>query len=220
MPYFESREHLANFIRKAVRSTNTLTENDVFPLDFYIDTLVDRRLADEFGWQLRQDITLLRKSNFLQWIQQNTAIDIFEQSTANIYGFTQEFLIMMNSLAGVAGVYSFWLDRKTLLYVGMSVNLGQRIPSSYVEHLKKIGDPVYLRYIATENVADAAVMETFLISKLKPTLNRACKYSCFPSIKIQIPKMSKPFLCNSPVESPVEEDTCNGERNEGKQEEA
>lgn len=71
----------------------------------------------------------------------------------------------------VAGVYIFWKDDK-IMYVGKSIDLSQRILSSFDE--KRKSGINYCSIINCPIVADAHILEVVLITELKPPLNKDC----------------------------------------------
>lgn len=83
----------------------------------------------------------------------------------------QTLLWVDTNLKGVAGCYAFLGARNKLLYIGKSLNLAERIPSSYTERKAKAEIKKILYYI-TPTQADASILEMMLITENKPLLNR------------------------------------------------
>jgi hypothetical protein len=80
---------------------------------------------------------------------------------------------MYENLYGVHGVYAFVDNKGSIVYIGKSVNLAQRIPSSYRERSTS-SDIRSIFYYADNNIANVNVLEIVMISKYKPKLNSDC----------------------------------------------
>ena len=98
------------------------------------------------------------------------------------------------------GVYSFWTGNGQCLYIGRSVNLAQRIPSSFRERIpiRQHGN-VYLRTAITATASDMAVAEVALIATHKPSLNRDSKFDDELTLSIEIPVLSSPIVMEFPA---------------------
>lgn len=79
---------------------------------------------------------------------------------------TQYFRNKMNDLQNRFGIYFLYDKEKKLIYVGKSINLGERIISSIDER-----GACFFEYALTETLSDASVYEMYYISLLKPKLN-------------------------------------------------
>ena len=108
-------------------------------------------------------------------------LDIIKEHTERYKEIHPDLLSISRTLAGDPGVYFLYGADKKLLYVGKSKNLGSRIIESSNERRAS-----YFNYIATENMSDASIMETYLICKLKPKLYSESKHSEPPTIKLDI----------------------------------
>lgn len=73
-------------------------------------------------------------------------------------------------LKDVYGVYLLYKQDK-IIYVGVSVNLGERILASMTD--KASSDS--FSYIDTDSMADAYILEVLLINKIKPVYNNQSK---------------------------------------------
>jgi len=85
-----------------------------------------------------------------------------------------------NTLYNVSGIYAFVFNQK-IIYIGKSINLGDRIVTSFGERIKEHPiDDIY--YYEISNKADVNIMEVILIEENKPILNRDCKTTDYPAI--------------------------------------
>jgi hypothetical protein len=74
-------------------------------------------------------------------------------------------------LQNVPGIYFLYNSRKTLVYVGKSIDLASRIPSSINER-----NAHYFSYALTKSASDVGIYEMYYISMFKPKLNVEGKY--------------------------------------------
>jgi len=100
------------------------------------------------------------------------------------------------------GVYIFSIKGE-YKYIGKSVNLGARIVQSYQERFcmkrniffdgkyKPMTADVFVQYLETETKSDLLVLESYLIAKYKPILNRDGKFDDATTIKIDVPDFSR-----------------------------
>ena len=96
------------------------------------------------------------------------------------YIYSKEFISLMQKSFGKCGVYALYCDDE-LIYIGKSINLGDRACSSLSERQKQHRiTSVSICY--TPNEADAHILEVILIVMLKPLLNRDCKCKCNPTM--------------------------------------
>lgn len=75
----------------------------------------------------------------------------------------------LKNLSCKAGVYCF-ISNGTVVYIGKSMNLAQRIPTSYRERVGQAKINKIMYYI-TPSKADAGILEMILIAENKPILN-------------------------------------------------
>ncbi len=96
------------------------------------------------------------------------------------------------------GVYSFWLGDGSPLYIRMSFNLKERILTSFKTKFNQYINDVYLRFISTKTLSNAALLEVYLICKYKPILNKSSKYKDKLGIEIKNKlSFSKSIKCNN-----------------------
>ena len=74
------------------------------------------------------------------------------------------------NLHHVPGVYAFLGKRNKALYIGKSIDLAGRIPSSFTERRTK-ADIRRIMYYVTPTKSDASVLKMLLITENKPKLN-------------------------------------------------
>ena len=194
MSYIQSSEHFYNYIASIIRNSNGLiSHEDIINIDLY-EELKKQNLVDSFTWAIKENPLLLVEHNFLQWMKSQTLPQgIFIRYEKNL---VKEFIDKINDLASLSGVYGFYNSDNICLYIGVSVNLGERIASSFHERFHNYHIPIYLRYFLTETKSDAYVLETVAISKIKPVYNTTGKYGDELTLDIGLPEFSKPILCN------------------------
>lgn len=99
--------------------------------------------------------------------------NLCEINTLKFYvkDFTEEERKYLNdNFSDVAGVYVFVGAKDEILYIGKSLNLACRIPTSYEERAKQAKINRVFCY-ATPTKADASILEMILITENKPVLN-------------------------------------------------
>ena len=79
---------------------------------------------------------------------------------------------IIHELVGVVGLYRLYDKDKKLKYIGKSINLGSRLPSS-----SKRKGTVFYDYCAISNISELLVYESYYISKYKPEFNVDGKYN-------------------------------------------
>jgi len=83
---------------------------------------------------------------------------------------SDNFVKSLEKLRYSKGLYFFYDEKKELIYIGKSRDLGRRILSSTRER-----NPYFVKYKITRTMSDANVLELYYISKIKPVLNRESK---------------------------------------------
>jgi|GEM_PF-2336112 len=217
MAYIQSKRHFINYLNKALRNSDeVIDETQLLPGAFYLEQVYDRGLADEYTWALKCDgIGLLQEDKLWAWLSEPPKRPLFQAGHVFRHRVSEEFEARVWKLQDTSGVYGFWRDDETPLYVGRSVrNLGSRMGQSFEERFTNYDRPVYLRYIETPNGSDACILEMYFISKLKPLLNRRGNYDdagCSFVIG-DIPEWSERVLC-----SKVIRDGENGDQETGQE---
>jgi len=194
--YFETKDHLENFLRKRVRENPQLDVNKLLNIVAYVEILFSSQLSDRFSWDVQKDPSLLEESKFLGWLQENKLANWTLDAEIE-HEVTSEFVKTLSELVRIPGVYSFWSGPGIPLYVGMSVNLADRAESSFKERFRNYGRTIFFRYIVTKTGSDASVLESFFIAKLKPAFNFTGKYADALTLEIEAAKWSEPIMCNT-----------------------
>ena len=94
---------------------------------------------------------------------------------------TESMLFLCDNLYKVPGVYAFIGENNTILYIGKSVDLSQRITSSYRER-KNSAKIERVMFYAVNNIADTNILEILLIAENNPVLNEDCKTEDSPEL--------------------------------------
>ena len=94
---------------------------------------------------------------------------------------TESMLFLCDNLYKVPGVYAFIGENNTILYIGKSIDLSQRITSSYRER-KNSAKIERVMFYAVNNIADTNILEILLITENNPVLNEDCKTEDSPEL--------------------------------------
>lgn len=94
---------------------------------------------------------------------------------------TESMLFLCDNLYKVHGVYAFIGEDNTILYIGKSIDLSQRITSSYRER-KNSAKITRVMFYAVNNIADTNILEILLIAENNPVLNEDCKTEDSPEL--------------------------------------
>lgn len=92
---------------------------------------------------------------------------------------TYNFLI--NNLWGKHGLYAFIDDKDEVVYIGKSVNLFDRIPSSFNER-RKSANMRQIRFFIEDNMSNVDILEIILIAEYSPRLNCESKRKEKPTL--------------------------------------
>ena len=93
------------------------------------------------------------------------------------------------------GVYELFTLQQSL-YVGKSRQIQKRVLSSIKNHSKNIKSsrsPVFLSVYQCKNEIDATLLEIYLINRKKPQLNKKDIYTGNTTMRLKVPKRSKPI---------------------------
>jgi hypothetical protein len=114
--------------------------------------------------------------------RQHRTIEALEKRYGEIdLKISQEFQTLLESLQGKHGVYMFTDDTNSVVYVGKSINLQERVFSSLKERIQE-SDITDVIIIHTPTIADMHLLEIYLIICNKPVLNKDCKSDDFPEL--------------------------------------
>ena len=158
-----------------------------------------RKLVDIYWYKVNKDVTYFYENKIVRFINCE-GHDTLERSRIYNKGISKEYYDLIPQLRNVSGCYIFINGEKEILYIGMSSDLSKRILTSFGEHFNFSNSDIFVRYVRTESVLDASVIEQYLISLFKPKLNGTIKFEGKLNVKItHIPKFSKriPMVGNS-----------------------
>jgi hypothetical protein len=198
MGYIKDQYHFENFIKKSIEiNLSKIDESDILPIAEYSKLLYGKKCMNDYTFRIYNNPKLLEKYNLFNYLKENEVKphNMFEAHTQDrMYKIkSQEAVELLQSLNNVPGVYIFENHKQKTLYVGVSINLQERIISSYQE--RKVffkGSQVYFKVCVTNNNADAHILEMYFINTLNPLLNGTGNYKETPTIKVtNIPKFSK-----------------------------
>jgi len=91
-------------------------------------------------------------------------------------------------IRGKSGIYKLYDKKRTLIYIGKSINLPDRIPSSARER-----GAYYFSVFVCDNIAHMNILEPYLIAIFEPKLNSEHKTTDKPLFEIPIPSESVIF---------------------------
>ena len=95
--------------------------------------------------------------------------------------FCDETFEKISMLKDSSGIYVFWHGDE-IYYVGKSKNLRDRMLSSLAERHSDKNFIDYVSWFETKTVADAHILEPFLITKYKPRLNSEFNCGDYPTM--------------------------------------
>ena len=121
---------------------------------------------------------IIRKEQF------DEAIVAYEQYNRDL---SDDFVSLLEYAEGEAGVYFLWCEDK-IVYVGKSIDLQQRVLTSLKERSHSCNiDKVSM--IFTPTIADMHILEIYMITYLKPMLNKDCTCDDKPTM-FELPTFS------------------------------
>lgn len=196
MRYVQNEEHFRNILKRIVSQHSEFLDRDKMlePSAYYREA--KPYSLDQFTWACRNSPEILHEEGFWNWIKSRKDETFFDYQTSR-HNWTSEFIERIQTLDELAGVYSFWTQGGTPLYVGVSVNLASRICSSFSERFSGYKKPIYLRVITCSGPSDARVLEAYFIAKFKPAFNEVGSSTDPLTVKIMPePEFSESILCN------------------------
>lgn len=93
----------------------------------------------------------------------------------------EALLFLYENLYKKSGVYAFVGKDNEIIYIGKSVDLSSRIPSSFRER-RGYADIKRIMYFQDDNITNVNILEILLISENDPLLNGDCKTDCKPTM--------------------------------------
>lgn len=125
-----------------------------------------------------QQFISIHKENYDKYLfeqNQNIEYELLTKRFDNLV-FDEKTYRTIQNLNEISGIYFLW-SGDTLVYIGKSVNLRDRILSSVKERNTKYINITHISYVEIENIADVHITEPILITKYKPILNYEFKSS-------------------------------------------
>lgn len=124
---------------------------------------------------LREDVEKFIRDNKKEYLKHSADI-IYEEKYKSIPNenalrsdkITRDFLI--DNLYKKHGIYAFVNDKDEVVYIGKSVDLSQRIPSSFHER-QRSANIKQIRFYTEENMSNVDILEIVLIAEYSPVLN-------------------------------------------------
>jgi len=196
---FENEEHFMNTCRKFLRESYY-----IYNSEFLFKVLL--RLSKRV-WKF------CNKNDYMEYCYKNDILPATNQFTMDlkcaksakdfrfilfkisIYfrdpKFNEEFETYNNvgsikEVVDKCGVYKLFDKNKKLVYVGKSINLGNRLHGSLKER-----KCLFFSYALVENKSDVGIYEAYYISKYKPEFNTDGKYDDALSVKLPELKFSE-----------------------------
>ena len=197
MSYIKDEKHFINYLNKVLRANPDVNAEQILSGKFYIKEIYASGLADEYAWALKQEgAHLLEEERVLEWLAHQRTKHIREYDFT--HSLTQAFIELSEDLAYQCGVYSFWNEHESPLYVGRSIRIGHRMMASFGERFKSYDRPIFVRYIVTNSGPDASLLEIYFIATLNPPFNSLDNYDKeeLTLTVSPIPEWSNPIRCN------------------------
>ena len=191
--FFNEQKYFNDFFKK-----NWYFEIDDYLLDkmfnCYFQSEVICRMISRITFNLRNDKEKFKEENIelmeklfkvckfeikLKEVEKDYFVTI--EGRDNYEGlFEKDFLSECFDLKDKKGLYFLYNDKKELIYIGKSFNLGSRIQES-----SKTRKARYFRYSLFENDSDLHILELYFINVFKPVKNTDSKGDKQPSFKIE-----------------------------------
>lgn len=195
MSYIQSEEHFKNYLAKAARDGG-VDNKELFPPGFYIEHIYGTSRMDEYTWKVKQDASWLRREKVREFLSTPETYEFPWPYGWDTTKVTMAFENLITDLEGVSGVYIFETNTGDTLYAGRSfTSLGNRVAQSFNAHFQNYNEQVFVKCHPC-NPADAAILEMYLITSLKPLFNRDSMCEELPTIKIEnTPKSTISIPC-------------------------
>lgn len=175
MSYISGPDHFINYLQKALRESEHVREDQLMAKEFYLSEIWEKDLADNFTWAVKeQGVVMMEEENVLEWLSNQANQKTFTAGFDHI--LRDEFQRYCEDVADTVGVYSFWSDNDMILYVGRSVRLGQRLPSSFNRFRRSYNRRVFCKTIENITAPDACILELYLINRHNPPYNKTDNY--------------------------------------------
>jgi len=196
MGYIQGEKHFFNYLNKVIRESPSIDTDALLSGQFYKKEIFNAGLADDYTYALRtRGGQLLEEKHVLKWLATQRTKYIEEFKFAHT--LTPGFIELLEDLGGVCGVYCFVDVDGDPLYVGRSIRLGQRMLSSF-GRFSNYNRPISVKYVQTNSMPDAILLEAYFIAMLNPPFNHKDNYSAdgLTLTLGPIPEWSEPVGCN------------------------
>lgn len=195
MGYIQSREHFRRYLEKVAKS-NGIEPGQLYPFEFYYQNIYNMGLADSYTWKLKQSAEWLLRPKVREFLTEINTPDFSWPYKWDRLNLTDEFVGLLEDIYNRSGVYLFETGDGQPLYVGRSTsNLQSRIASSFMGRFDNYNEQIFLK-VALCNASDTALLEVYLITTLKPILNRDCRYEDELTLEVSgIPPFTQPVPC-------------------------
>lgn len=199
MGWIKDKNHFENYIKKAISiNYDKLDFKEILPIDDYVNNIYNKNFTNDYTYQLRENPKLLEDYYLREYLNSKREIGKYEYEKNKT---SKDFKNFVFELAGKPGVYLFEDSKERPLYIGVSVDLNDRIQASYNERFSRgqFGkSPIYLKVCKTVNKTDAYILEIYFITTLRPLLNILTKFEEQTTFELNnIPNFSNKILCNN-----------------------
>lgn len=147
------------------------TEKQILFAEAIANTLNLELPKEKTKFSYQQFISIHKENydKFLSKQNRNIEYELLTKRFENLI-FDEKTYNLIQSLNETSGIYFLW-SGDTLVYIGKSVNLKDRILGSIKERNTKYINITHISYVEIENIADVHITEPILITKYKPILN-------------------------------------------------
>jgi len=195
MGYIQDREHFRRYLEKAARNSG-IDSSQMYPFEFYKQNIWDAGVADLYTWKLKLSAEWLTRCKVREFLAQINSPEFSWPYKWDRLCLSEDFTGLLEDVYNRSGVYLFEAKDGQSLYVGRSTsNLQSRIATSFMERFDNYNEQVFVK-IALCNPSDTALLEVYLITTLKPILNRDCRYEDTLTLTVSgIPPFIQPVPC-------------------------
>lgn len=183
MSFISSKEHLVNYVRKVHRSHGAPFTREHLDMTLLF-------------WEWSKHYTKNGGVNKLTWRMRELSCGISDELINTVKAemaesqpylnpdkvLSKEFLDEIHKRLESPGVYFLFNKEQTLLYIGRSYNLANRVLSSIKD--RSSGKPHFVSFVDTETRADACILEPYFIGVFNPPMNSDMASIGTPRIKI------------------------------------
>ena len=163
----------------------------------YAITIAEKLGIDEPDFSSYRDTSSFISENvnlFHQAIKKEQLNDAIANYSQYNGALSKDFIALLEYAVGKAGVYCLWCD-KTIVYVGKSIDLQQRVLTSLKERTRSC-EINEVSMIFTPTLADMHILEVYMITHFKPILNKDCACEDEPIMFAPLDEMLKTMMTN------------------------